>query len=164
VPSMKIYRLKCNLFMIERYASVTSEHQALELRQNVLHMTISHIDWIGKSLRHFLQDAILTIKYRVLQLKLRVRYVMMPFVPRWSNRRTLLHQESPRHKPLFGSTGVIVVRVKQCHSGQHHQQARTSDDNAEQPIWSGFRQRAPIRRQSVCRCETGGRLLRQPRW
>lgn len=82
-----------------------------------------------------------TIEYRVLQLQLRVRYVMMPFVSRRGDRRwTLLRQRSPRHEPLFGSAGVIVVRIKQRHNGQHHQQARTGDDNAEEPVRpDGFR-------------------------
>jgi len=64
--------------------------------------------------------------------------MMMPFVPRRGNRRrTFLRQRSSCHEPLFGSAGVIVVRVKQRHSSQHHQQARTGDDNAEEPVRPG---------------------------
>lgn len=103
------------------------------------------------------------LRYRFLQLQLRVRYMMLllllllPFVPRWSDRRTFLRQQSPRHEPFFGSAGVIVVRVKQRHSGQHHQQTRTSDDDAEEPVRSRFRRRARVRRRYRRR---GGRLLR----
>ena len=126
----------------------------LELGQNVLRTTIQVLIESENSSSYFFSRMRYWQLSTILQLKLCVRYVMMSFMPRWGNWRTF-HQESPRHEPLFGSTSVIVVRVKQRHSSQHHQQARTSDDNTKQPIWPRSRQRAHIRRQFVCGCRTG---------
>lgn len=108
------------LIIVKRYCKIMSKQHLQKLLQNY---TV---------LFTFLCAYLVTLPSStniLLQLQWCIGRVVF-FMPRWSDRWTFRCQP-PRHKPFFGSARVIVIRIKQRHSRQYNQQARTSDNNTE---------------------------------